>query len=112
MLQKIIIERKKLGLTWGDLAEGLPIAGNSLRIAFKRGKVDQVYLNHVKDIIETYKKEKGNVQEVLSSMEDTLVLEGLSDDVIKNHEKMLQTERYSNWFEVQCQKRVIEILKE
>tara|TARA_B110000093_G_scaffold14905_1_gene13828 strand:+ start:684 stop:1022 length:339 start_codon:yes stop_codon:yes gene_type:complete len=112
MLQKIIIERKKLGLTWGDLAVGLPIAGNSLRIAFKRGKVDQVYLNHVKDIIETYKKEKGNVQEVLSSMEDTLVLEGLSDDVIKNHEKMLQTERYSNWFEVQCQKRVIEILKE
>jgi predicted transcriptional regulator len=112
MLQKIIIERKKLGLTWGDLAVGLPIAGNSLRIAFKRGKVDQVYLNHVKDIIETYKKEKGNVQEVLSSMEDTLVLEGLADDVIKNHEKMLQTERYSNWFEVQCQKRVIEILKE
>ena len=45
-------------------------------------------------------------------MEDTLVLEGLADDVIKNHEKMLQTERYSNWFEVQCQKRVIEILKE
>ena len=112
MLQKIIIERKKLGLTWGDLAEGLPIAGNSLRISFKRGKVDQVYLNHVKDVIETYKKEKVNGKEVLTSLEDTLVLEDLANEVIKNHVKMLQTERYSNWFEVQCQKRVIAILKE
>ena len=112
MLQKIIIERKKLGLTWDYLAEGLPIAGNSLRTAFKRGKVDQVYLNHVKDVIETYKKEKVNGKEVLTSLEDTLVLEDLANEVIKNHVKMLQTELYSMWFEVECQKRVIEILKE
>ena len=112
MLQKIIIERKKLGLTWDYLAEGLPIAGNSLRTAFKRGKVDQVYLNHVKDVIETSKSAQGNAQEVLTKVEESFILEGLADDVIKNHDKMLQTERYSNWFEVQCQKRVIEILKE
>ena len=112
MLQKIIIERKKLGLTWDNLAEGLPIAGNSLRTAFKRGKVDQVYLNHVKDVIENYKNVQGNAQEVLSKVEESFILEGLADDVIKNHIKMLHTERYNNWFEVQCQKRVIAILKE
>ena len=74
--------------------------------------MDQVYLNHVKDVIETSKSAQGNAQEVLTKVEESFILEGLADDVIKNHDKMLQTERYSNWFEVQCQKRVIEILKE
>jgi len=112
MLQKIIIERKKLGLTWDFLSEGLPIAGNSLRTAFKRGKVNQVYLNHVKDVIEKYKNAQENKQEVITKVEEILLLEDLASDVIKNHKKLLQTELYSMWFEVECQKRVIEILKE
>ena len=39
-------------------------------------------------------------------------MEDLASDVIKNHKKLLQTEMYSLWFEVESQKRVIEILKE
>jgi|TARA_B110000503_G_scaffold90099_1_gene136252 hypothetical protein len=112
MLQKIIIERKKLGLTWDFLSEGLPIAGNSLRTAFKRGKVDQVYLNHVKAVIEKYKNAQENKQEVITKVEEILVLEDLASEVLKNHHKLLQVEIYGLWFEVESQKRVIEILKE
>jgi phage repressor protein C with HTH and peptisase S24 domain len=45
-------QRKKLGITWNELAEGLPIAGNSLRIAFGRKSVDEVYLDHVENKIQ------------------------------------------------------------
>ena len=45
-------------------------------------------------------------------LEEIKRMEDLASDVIKNHKKLLQTELYSMWFEVECQKRVIEILKE
>ena len=53
-----------------------------------------------------------NTKDVLFSPEDDRMLRDLASDVIKNHKKLLQTEMYSMWFEVECQKRVIEILKE
>tara|TARA_R110000803_G_scaffold11138_1_gene33598 strand:+ start:162 stop:503 length:342 start_codon:yes stop_codon:yes gene_type:complete len=53
-----------------------------------------------------------NTKDVLFSPEDDRMLRDLASDVIKNHKKLLQTELYSMWFEVECQKRVIEILKE
>ena len=53
-----------------------------------------------------------NTKDVLFSPEDDRMLRDLASDVIKNHKKLLQTEMYSLWFEVECQKRVIEILKE
>ena len=113
MLKKIIIERKKLGLTWDLLAEGLPIAGNSLRTAFKREKVDQVYLNHVKAVIEDFKNKQGiSEKEIITKEEDIIVLEELSKGIIKNHHKLLQLEVYGLWFEVESQKRAIQILKE
>tara|TARA_R100000541_G_scaffold6075_1_gene13462 strand:+ start:6315 stop:6656 length:342 start_codon:yes stop_codon:yes gene_type:complete len=113
MLKKIIIERKKLGLTWDFLAEGLPIAGNSLRTAFTRGKVDQVYLNHVNSVIKEFKNKKGiSEKEIITKVEDIIILEELAKEVIKNHVKLLQVEVYGLWFEVESQKRAIQILKE
>ena len=46
------------------------------------------------------------------SVDELKRMEDLASNVIKNHKKLLQTEMYSLWFEVECQKRVIEILKE
>ena len=112
MLKKIIIERKKLGLTWDFLAQDLPIAGNSLRTAFKRESVDQIYLNHVSAVIEKYKNAQGNKQEVVIKVEEEIILNSLASDVIKNHHKLLQIEVYGLWFEVESQKRAIQILKE
>jgi len=112
MLKKIIIERKKLGLTWDFLAKDLPIAGNSLRTAFKRESVDQIYLNHVSAVIEKYKNAQGNRQEVVVKIDEELFLERLASDLIKNHHKLLQIEVYGLWFEVESQKKAIQILKE
>jgi len=50
--------------------------------------------------------------DVTLSAEELKNMEDLASDVIKNHKKLLQTELYSMWFEVESQKRVIEILKE
>ena len=113
MLKKIIIERKKLGLTWDFLAEGLPIAGNSLRTAFKRGKVDQVYINHINSVIKEFKNKQGiSEKEIITKEEDIIILEELAAGVIKNHHKLLKLEVYGLWFEVESQKRAIQILKE
>ena len=111
MLQKIIIERKKLGLTWDNLAEGLPIAGNSLRTAFKRRAVGEVYLNHVMSVIEDYRKKQGNTDLVSSKYGEGIVLESYASDVIKNHEKLLLSQKYKNWFELQVYKKAFELTK-
>ena len=44
--------------------------------------------------------------------EEIVVLRDLASDVIKNHHKLLQIEVYGLWFEVESQKRAIQILKE
>lgn len=51
-LEIIRRERKIKGLTWNQLAEELPIDGNSLRIAFSRNKVDPIYLDVVEKKLE------------------------------------------------------------
>ena len=64
-------------------------------------------------IIEFANKIKQNDTKTLTlSVDELKKMEDLASDVIKNHKKLLQTELYSMWFEVECQKRVIEILKE
>jgi uncharacterized protein YcbK (DUF882 family) len=64
-------------------------------------------------IIEFANKIKQNDTKTLTlSVDELKRMEDLASDVIKNHKKLLQTEMYSLWFEVESQKRVIEILKE
>ena len=106
----IVKQRKMLGLTWDYLAEGLPIAGNSLRIAFKRRAVGEVYLNHVMYVIEDYRKKQVNTDIVSSKFGEGIVLESYASDVMKNHEKLLLSQNYKNWFELQVYKKVIEVM--
>ena len=107
----IVKQRKMLGLTWDYLAEGLPIAGNSLRTAFKRQAVGEVYLNHVMSVIEDYRKKQGNIDLVSSKFEEGIVLESYASDVMKNHEKLLLSQNYKNWFELQVYKKAFELTK-
>jgi DNA-binding transcriptional regulator YiaG len=106
----IVKQRKMLGLTWDYLAEGLPIAGNSLRIAFKRRSVGEVFLNHVMSVIEDYNKKQGNTDIVSSKFGEGIVLESYASDVMKNHEKLLLNSNYKNWFELQVYKKVLEVM--
>ena len=58
-LEEVQKQRKLQGKTWSDLAINLPIQGNSLRVAFERGNVDEVYIEHVEGIL--------NIQNTLTS---------------------------------------------
>ena len=53
-----------------------------------------------------------NTKDVVFNQEDDRLLRDLASDVIKNHHKLLQVEIYGLWFEVESQKRAIQILKE
>ena len=53
-----------------------------------------------------------NTKDVLFNQEDDRMLRDLASDVIKNHNKLLQIEVYGLWFEVESQRRAIQILKE
>lgn len=61
-LKELDNQRKLKGFSWNKLAEGLPINGDSLRIAFKRGSVDSVYLNHIVDLLD-YKYSDSSFEE-------------------------------------------------
>ena len=55
---KIILEqRKKQGITWDELAKELPIQGNSLRIAFERNSVDDIYIKHIQNVLNAQKEQ-------------------------------------------------------
>ena len=58
-LEEVQKQRKLQGKSWSDLAENLPIQGNSLRVAFERGRVDEVYIEHVEGVL--------NIQNILTS---------------------------------------------
>ena len=45
VLEEIKKVRKLKGISWKKLAYDLPISGNALRIAFTRGRVNDVYLD-------------------------------------------------------------------
>jgi len=57
-------------------------------------------------------KSKADGKAMVFDSEELIVLKDLASDVIKNHHKLLQVEIYGLWFEVESQKRAIQILKE
>ena len=74
---------------------------------------ERTMTNSVKIILENYLKgEQGAGLVSDLSSEDLIVLKELASDVIKNHHKLLQIEVYGLWFEVESQKKAIQILKE
>jgi transcriptional regulator with XRE-family HTH domain len=74
---------------------------------------DRMMTDSVKIILDNYLKgEHGTGLESSLTSEEIVVLRDLASDVIKNHHKLLQVEIYGLWFEVESQKRAIQILKE
>ncbi len=75
-IEIILRERKRLGYTWDKLSEGLPIAGNSLRVAFSRNSVDEVYLEHVESVLGLSKNVQNLTEErTVALKEDGLYIE-------------------------------------
>ncbi len=118
-LELIIKERKKQGITWEELSDGLPIAGNSLRVAFTRKSVDEVYIEHVESKL-NIKQNKQNIQHVKNEddQENDIYYEkdGVKislDEILlfvsKNEERCMQEKIFSNIVEVRVAKRISEI---
>ena len=84
----------------------------SLRKLFtsENAKPQRKTRNKIIDFCEIKSKTDGKA--VLFDLKEIEKMEDLANEVIKNHQKLLQTEIYGLWFEVESQKRVIEILKE
>ena len=58
------------------------------------------------------KAKQNDTNNITLGAEERIKMQDLASDVIKNHHKLLQTEIYGLWFEVESQKRAIQILKE
>ena len=74
---------------------------------------ERMMTDSVKIILDNYLKGEHStgLKSSLTS-EEIVVLKNLASDVIKNHNKLLQIEVYGLWFEVESQRRAIQILKE
>lgn len=70
-LEEILKQRKIRGITWEQLAENLPIGGNSLRLAFSRGKVNPYYLEVIEKDLGIEKTEQNVVTEPEPVFENT-----------------------------------------
>jgi hypothetical protein len=58
ILDKIKKSKKMSGKTWAQLAEGLPISGNALSVAFNRNRVDNGYIEIICENLDiTYNEE-------------------------------------------------------
>lgn len=64
----LILKEKKLNkLSWDKLAENLPVTGEALRIAFKRGSVDDVYLSAIEAALNISKDVDSNKKSNISN---------------------------------------------
>lgn len=64
----LILKEKKLNkLSWDRLAENLPVTGEALRIAFKRGSVDDVYLSAIEAALNISKDVDSNKKSNISN---------------------------------------------
>lgn len=89
-----------------DLTEAGARKVLSGKVANPQRKTKEIIVEFAKNI------KQSDTNTLVLSADELKIMEDLASDVIKNHKKLLQTEIYSLWFEVECQKRVIEILKE
>ena len=98
-LENILKERKLKGLTWKQLAEDLPIDGNSLRIAFTRKKVDPVYLSHIEEVLKIDKNVQDVQPDVLENKNGNVFFEK-EDGSFNVKADIIPFEAYASYLEV------------
>ena len=87
IFKTILKERKLQGISWDKLSEGLPIQGNSLRVAFERGSVDDTYIEHIKKILRIQNQDTNHTQLLNEEAETYNIevkhLEGLTSSIMQ-----------------------------
>lgn len=76
-LDRVLKARKLNGMTWEELAEGLPISGQGVRVAFTRKKLHEDYLEAIENKLglisktdsnnqDKFENEKGSVEDLIA----------------------------------------------
>lgn len=88
-INEISRTRKLKGITWNELAKGLPVTGEALRIAIKRGSIQQEYLpqimanlgqqNQQNDIKEETVKKAESIEELIAQRVSEIVKNDLKE---------------------------------
>ena len=89
---------------------GLNEASLRKLLASENAKPQRKTRNLIIDFCEIKSKTDGKA--MIFDLEEIKRMQELASDIIKNHHKLLQVEIYGLWFEVESQKRAIQILKE
>ncbi len=105
-LKEINTQRKIQGLTWADLAKGLPITGNALRMAIvDRNKVQPEYLPIIKQNLNIKEKTQVTLLENLQIEESNI-----PTYIIENEDKLMNNNTFRLWLTTKIQEGVIKSL--
>ena len=104
------IKEKKYSAYEISKETGLNEASLRKLFASENAKPQRKTRNKIIDFCEIKSKTDGKA--MVYSLEEIKKMQDLASDVMKNHTKLLQIENYSLWFEVESQRRAIQILKE
>ena len=102
LLDDISKERILKGLSWNDLAKGLPIKGNALRMAFERGKVQPEYILRIKTNLAQ------NAQD--SEAPGFIDVDEIPDYIIENEARLLENNAFRFWLRSKVLDEVNKIL--
>jgi transcriptional regulator with XRE-family HTH domain len=97
-IEKIKQERKLKGLKWNDLAEGLPVTGEAVRVAFYRNSIDPLYLEKIEENLGLRERTISTVKndETMDRFEVVVALKVIEyfkpyiDGFSKSHETLLK----------------------
>lgn len=107
-LDIIAKERKLKGLTWDDLAKGLPINGNALRMAIvERKKVHPEYLPIIRQNLNALNTQNTPKENLGAEM---IMEKEIPDYIIENEARLLENNAFRFWLKSKVLDEVNKIL--
>ena len=103
-LREITIQRKRKGLTWNELADGLPVSGEGIRIAFKRGKVQPEFLSTIRNNLNLNSREEDTINS------DLIDRDKIPSYIVQNEHLLLTNKLFNLWLSNKIQEGVIKAL--
>ena len=119
VLEEIKKDRKLKGISWKKLAYDLPISGNALRIAFTRGRVNDVYLDIICNSLGINRKKQADsisiedqsIQTAKKSLTEEEAL-FIINSIFTHEEQLMQYNAFKTYIEDKEEKAKNAILKE
>lgn len=119
VLEEIKKVRKLKGISWKKLAYDLPISGNALRIAFTRGRVNDVYLDIICNSLGINRKKQADsisiedqsIQTAKKSLTEEEAL-FIINSIFTHEEQLMEYNAFKTYIEDKEEKAKNAILKE